>query len=92
VLTYLAVVAPAAAAPTSWQSLPVPRAELARGDATGPPPAIGVLQVQEHALRHLAWLLRDDPAIAGALPGWPAPLAGYLPEPFRAFRGPESDG
>jgi len=41
--------------------------------------------VLEHALRHLAWLVRDDPAIAGALPEWPELLAGYVPEPFRAL-------
>jgi hypothetical protein len=88
VLTYLAVVAPTAEAPTSWEVVPVVHAELARGDATAPPVAIGVLQVQEHALRHLAWLIRDDPAIAAALPEWHGPLANYVPEPFRPFQGP----
>jgi hypothetical protein len=85
VLTYLAVVRPIEAAPESWAAGPVARAELARGQATAPPPAIGAAQVLEHALRHLAWLVRDDPAIARALPEWPAVLADYLPEPFRAF-------
>ncbi len=42
----------------------------------------------EHAFRHLAWLVVDDPAIAMALPDWAPILAGYEPEPFRAFGGP----
>jgi hypothetical protein len=85
VLTYLAVVSTPAAPPVSWTTAPIIRAELARGDATAPPSAIGILQVQEHALRHLAWLLRDDAAIAGVLPDWLEILADYVPEPFRAF-------
>lgn len=89
-LTYLAVVDAEAAAPPSWATVPAARAELARGDATAPPVAIGVAQVLEHALRHLAWLLRDDPAIAAAVGGWEAVLADYLPEPFRAFGHPGS--
>ena len=90
VLTYLAVVDPPTAPPDSWQVTPIGRADLARGDATGPPPAIDVSQVLEHALRHLAWLIADDPAIAAALPGWSAALEEYLPEPFRALGGPYS--
>lgn len=85
VLTYLAVVSPSGGSPPSWEISLVTHAELARGDATAPPPAIGVLQVLEHALRHLAWLVRDDQAIASALPDWPEILTDYLPEPFRAF-------
>jgi hypothetical protein len=88
VLTYLAVVAPEAALPESWETAPVQHAELARGDATTPPPVIGVSQVLEHALRHLAWLLRDDAEIARALPGWDEALQDYVPEPFRALGGP----
>jgi hypothetical protein len=87
VLTYLAVVAPRAEPPESWEVVPVVHAELARGDATAPPVAIGVLQVQEHALRHLAWLVRDDTAIAAALPEWHEALLDYVPEPFRPFQG-----
>jgi hypothetical protein len=86
VLTYLAVVEPAAP-PASWSLAPVDRSELARGDVLAPPVAIGVQQVLEHALRHLAWLHRDDPAIAAALQDWAAPLADYTPEPFRPFQG-----
>jgi hypothetical protein len=67
---------------------PVARAELARGDAMGPPPEIGVTQVLEHAFRHLAWLVKDDAAVRDALPDWVAFLDAYEPEPFRAFGGP----
>jgi hypothetical protein len=85
VLTYLAVVPPVLSSPESWQIAPIARAELARGDTTAPPTAIAVAQVLEHALRHLAWLVADDPAIATALPGWSAVLESYVPEPFRAL-------
>ncbi len=88
VLTYIAVVPPDAEAPPSWQNAEVARAELARGDATAPPQSIGVLQVQEHALRHLAWLRKDDPVIRDLLAEWSDALSDYVPEPFRAFGGP----
>ncbi|MSQ14700.1 MAG: hypothetical protein EXR50_02410 [Dehalococcoidia bacterium] len=88
VLTYLAVVSPIDGLPASWEASHVTHTELARGDATAPPPVIGVGQVLEHALRHLAWLMHDDEAIASALPDWAEVLAGYVPEPFRAFGGP----
>jgi hypothetical protein len=42
--------------------------------------------VMEHALRHLAWLSRDDPAIQGLLPSeWFLALEAYEPEPFRSL-------
>jgi len=86
VLTYIAVVEPPSAIPQdTLERLEVARADLARGDATAPPSEIGVAQVIEHALRHLSWLLRDDPAIAEALPDWAAVLDRYQPEPFRAL-------
>jgi hypothetical protein len=88
VLTYLAVVSAVAGPPEGWVAFPVARAELARGDTTAPPPTIGVEQVLEHALRHLAWLLADDPVIRETLPDWKPYLAGYVPEPFRALGGP----
>ena len=50
-----------------------------------PPESITVEAVLEHAVRHLAWLSRDDPAIATVLAGWFGVLEGYLPEPFRAL-------
>ncbi len=90
VLTYLAVVSQHTRPPVSWELTPVTHAELARGEATAPPVAVGVAQVQEHALRHLAWLLRDDAVIAGLLSDWSNILADYVPEPFRAFGGPSS--
>ena len=54
VLTYIAVVPSEAAPPPSWQIVEVSRLQLARDDATAPPTSIGVMQVQQHALRHLA--------------------------------------
>jgi hypothetical protein len=87
VLTYLAIVSPVAGPPPSWKEAPVTHVALARGDATTPPSAINVGQVLEHALRHLAWLVRDDPVIASVLPDWSEILADYVPEPFRPFAG-----
>jgi hypothetical protein len=85
VLTYLVAIEPVGAPPESWCITPVGQADLARGDVTAPPIAIAVDQVLEHAMRHLAWLVADDPAIAAALADWRTPLAAYVPEPFRAF-------
>ena len=87
VLTYIAVVPPGSVPPPSWKIVEVGRSELARGDATAPPSSIGIMQVQEHALRHLAWLRQDDPTIAGILDNWSGALSDYIPEPFRAFGG-----
>jgi hypothetical protein len=67
------------------EAIRVHRTDLARGDATAPPQDIGVVQVIEHALRHLSWLVQDDPAIGAALPDWRDLLASYQPEPFRAL-------
>lgn len=65
-------------------SLPITRSELARGEATAPPREIATTQVVEHGLRHMAWLAKDDPVVAGELPsGWRELLAEYVPEPFR---------
>ena len=88
VLTYIAVVPPDSVPPPSWQLVDVAHAELARGDATAPPTSIDIMQVQEHALRHLAWLRQDDPVIASLLDDWSGALSDYIPEPFRAFGGP----
>ncbi len=65
----------------------VGRSDLARGDAMGPPVDIGVVQVVEHGLRHLSWLVKDDAAVHDALPDWVEALSVYEPEPFRAFGG-----
>jgi len=86
VLTYVAVVDPPEQLPAgSLVPVPIRRAELARGEAMAPPASIGVAAVLEHALRHLSWLVRDDPAIEQALASWTDVLAAYRPEPFRAL-------
>jgi len=86
ILTYVAVIEEPDLLPLdSLVVLPVKRTDLARGGATRAPAAIGVDAVVEHALRHLAWLLREDAAIADALPGWSALLRDYGPEPFQAL-------
>ena len=67
-------------------SVPIERAALARGQATAAPRAIATSAVVEHGLRHLAWLVQDDPAVARELPpAWRPILADYVPEPFRAL-------
>jgi hypothetical protein len=84
ILTYVAVVDASGELPAgSLVALPVARTELARGGATSAPKTIGVEAVLEHALRHLAWLVRDDPAVAKALETWRQALAAFVPEPFR---------
>jgi hypothetical protein len=85
VLTYLVVVETPTPLSEHLTDEPVERADLARGDATAAPGAIAVNQVLEHALRHLAWLLADDPAVAAALPDWRPLLGPYVPEPFRGL-------
>src|SRR5438552_6979996 len=84
VLTYVAVVKTPARLPAdSLIELPVRRTELARGGATSAPESIAVEAVLEHALRHLSWLVRDDPEVMQSLDGWTEALAGFEPEPFR---------
>jgi hypothetical protein len=86
ILTYVAAVRlPQALPQDSLVPMPVHRAELARGDATAAPASIGVEAVLEHALRHLSWLVRDDPAVMRELAGWKDVLAEFQPEPFRAL-------
>lgn len=66
------------------ESAPVVRGELARSGATTAPPQIDIGQVLEHAVRHLAWLARDDEVVQAKLSEeWLGALAPYLPEPFR---------
>jgi hypothetical protein len=82
-LSYVAVVeAPASPSPFLVAE-PIGRVDLARGDATAAPAAMATTQVLEHALRHLSWLVRDDPAVAAALDAWRPDLEAYVPEPFR---------
>jgi hypothetical protein len=90
VLTYIVIVEHPLALNENLADEPMARADLARGDAMGPPPEIGVSQVLEHAFRHLSWLVKDDAAVRAALPDWVAFLAVYEPEPFRAFGAPPS--
>jgi hypothetical protein len=84
ILSFVVVIEPELVGPMA--SAPVERADLARSEATAAPRAIAHVQVVEHGLRHLAWLVRDDPVVAAELqPPWPQILAGYVPEPFRAL-------
>ena len=70
----------------SMASVPIHRAELARSKATAAPRDIASEAVVEHGLRHLAWLVQDDPVVASELPPpWKPVLADYVPEPFRAL-------
>lgn len=84
ILSFLAVIDPKQVTP--MESAPIVRAELARSAATRAPERIGHVQVLEHGLRHLAWLVQDDVVVAGRLdPAWRAALRDYVPEPFRSF-------
>lgn len=88
ILTYVAAVACPTTLTHYLADEPAARAELARGDAFGPPPQIGVAQVLEHAFRHLAWLVKDDEVVGDRLGDWVGFLDRYEPEPFRAFGPP----
>jgi hypothetical protein len=82
VLTFVAVMPPDAVA--SLTRAPIRRVDLARGEATTAPATIDAAPVIEHGLRHLAWLVHDDPAVTAALPAaWSDLLRAYVPEPFR---------
>lgn len=83
VLSYVAAVEPPPTPSPFLAAEPIGRADLARGEATAAPAEIGVAQVLEHALRHLSWLVRDDPAVADVLAVWRPDLEAYVPEPFR---------
>jgi hypothetical protein len=86
ILTYVAVVKPPAVLPAdSLVELRIGRTALARGDAMSAPKSIGVEAVLEHALRHLSWLVKDDPAITAVLADWKPALVAFEPEPFRAL-------
>lgn len=86
ILTYVAAVEPPKGLPRDVAELvEIGHAELARGDATAPPTGIGVVQVIEYALRHLALLVQDDEVVGRELASWRAVLGTYEPEPFRAL-------
>ncbi len=81
VLTFLAVIPPQAVG--DMAAVTIDRTDLARSEATRAPEAIGSGQVLEHALRHLAWLAREDDIVRAALDdAWHALLAAYVPAPF----------
>lgn len=87
ILTYVAVIA-ARSPPRGFVEQLVERAPLARGGATTPPTRILTAAVLNHAMEHLAWLLRVDPAVRSALPlEWALALAPYVPEPSRELGG-----
>jgi hypothetical protein len=83
ILSFVVVIEPALVG--SMESAPVERADLARSAATAAPQEIAYVQVVEHGLRHLAWLVRDDPVVVQLRRPWPEILAEYVPEPFRAL-------
>jgi len=84
VLSFVVVIEPSLVG--SMASCPIGRAELARSEATAAPRDVAYQQVMEHGIRHLAWLVADDPVVAGELSGeWRRVLADYVPEPFRAL-------
>lgn len=84
ILSFVVVIPPELVG--SMASVPIGRAELARSEATVAPRDIAVEAVVEHGLRHLAWLVEDDPIVAETLPApWRPILAMYVPEPFRAL-------
>jgi hypothetical protein len=85
ILTYVAAVGTPQRLSEYLTDEPVGRADLARGDALGPPTDIDVTQVLEHAFRHLSWLVKDDAVVGDALVEWVSFLDRYEPEPFRAF-------
>jgi hypothetical protein len=67
-------------------SLPIGRTDLARSGVTVAPREIAIEQVVEHGLRHMAWLVQDDPVVRAELSvPWRDALAGYAPEPFRSL-------
>ncbi len=85
-LTHLAVLGSPPSRIEGFDAVPVRRCALARGGATSPPASIDVDQVVEHALRHLAWLMRDDALVQRCLGApWRRVLDAYSLEPFRAM-------
>ena len=85
-VTYLAVLDAPGGPPPGLRVADVGRSDLARGSATGAPDAIHTEQVLEHALRHFAWLVKDDPVIKDLFAAaWGEVLQEYEPEPFRSM-------
>ncbi|MGH8923123.1 MAG: hypothetical protein ACRDWA_00530 [Acidimicrobiia bacterium] len=81
VLTFIAAVAEGEG---ESRRLSTDSGDLARGSATEAPAAIDADQVLHHALRHLAWLAREDEAVGAALSaGWRQALSKYVPATFQ---------
>ena len=82
ILSFVVVIA-ADQAP-ELEGVAVARAELARNQTNTAAKNIAAVQVIEHGLRHLAWLVQDDEAVRDVLSDeWKGLLAGYVPAPFR---------
>lgn len=80
VLTFIAAVAKG----TGESRLLSDAREIARGSPTAPPAEIESDQVLHHALRHLAWLGREDEAVRDSLSGgWREALSKYVPATFQ---------
>ena len=85
-LTFLAIIPPESIGDMECE--PVGRTPLARGDAAAAPPSIAHQQVIEHALRHLAWLAKEDEVVKATLTdSWHSTLDTYVPEPFQQLFG-----
>ena len=83
ILTYLVVLKSSAEAPEGFGSIAFKSGAILRGGATLPPDQIGISAVLNHALEHLSWLLREDPAVQNVLNAqWRKVLDPYIPKPF----------
>jgi hypothetical protein len=71
VLIYAAVVDPPATRTRAMGDRPVAVGAIA-----------GSAEVLGHTMRHLAWLIREDPAAKVTLERWHPHVQGYQPEPF----------
>jgi hypothetical protein len=82
VLTFIAVVA--ASSDSVTRHISTAGVALARGSATEAPTEIAERQVLEHALRHLAWLVREDEVVRAELSdSWREALADFVPATFQ---------
>ncbi len=82
ILSFFVVVDPSVA--ETFDRQVVVRHELARSGAVTAPAQIDTNAVLEHAVRHLAWLARDDATVRSRLSDeWLAGLSDYVEEPFR---------
>jgi hypothetical protein len=89
VLTYVVVVDPPLRSVPGLEDVPIGRGGLARCEPLEPPASIESEHVLEHTIRHLSWLVREDPAAREILEPWAPFLAEHRAEPFRSFEGGE---